>query len=1087
MTHEFRIAIASSADAQADRRRAFEAIARLNERFAGRVVLAPGPIPSAGPRPGTATDIPADASANITSDATSDAANDDGPDDDAPTIALALAWNEADDGFESALTVASGAAERLLFTRTDPVPLALDDRDEVLRRLGARERLDDLLHRHAEAFRVVAYADDVSVAVERELTRIVDARLGIGSGPVDLRPRLDGTWLERPRLLRRLPDTPGHVVVLEAPYGSGKSVLAAQWAASLEAEGVRVAWTPPADADAGLTPRLARAVGIAADTPAALVRERLWETPTLVVVEDLPPDADLDPLLKDPGGFVLLAGREPLRDEGLEKLARAGRVTRLGANELAFTRAEAEGLVGDAATAATLHAGTIGWALPLHVAALTGATPDPGALLAGLRASLPDSAWRELLFLAALPYLPLTASRSDTDLLVANGFVQALGNAHRLHPWLAELVSDRHRDDVADAVREHAVRLPLPLRGDAYERTRDAERLAEVLVAAVDAETWREAPTRLIAWDAAVDGFADPRRDWAVGAAHQRLGEFGPAIARLSLALEAPAFGPATRLAVARELMVPLGVTDPKAGYALLERAEAWIPHAEPEVAARFLGNSAILHAHASDFAAAIATTERSLTLYPADSPHRVGSEVNLALFRWDLHGDFDARLHGQLATLDRIADTYAVQALGQCRDLGMFHAWLGDWAAARRHLARAAAGVDINPPIATEALAALAYLDGDRDAVGEQLRRAMLFPNPYVGDMVSMYRILLDLEAGDPDGAARTFERSPRGPFAASAHARVMAANGEVEAALALIDENANSARGERLYLTASRYLITRDASDLEAFLTTTTAGARLLPGFLPLDTLPSDTALAAHYPIEELLRSGRVDAIAAREAEVPPLHLDVLGEFEARVLGRAVDLTGRQRHILALLLLGLPRHQVAEAVWPETDAKKQRNNLNVQLAALRKILEPWGLPSYLGEHGLRHVESDHRMLLAALDAGDVVGVHARYREPFAPGVDLSPVEEERARLRERVVAALYEASDEAPASEPWLLRILELESLHEEALQRLLRGLLRRGRRREALGRYRAFEARLRDELDLEPLPETRALLAGRPVSDA
>lgn len=1044
MPHELRIAIASAPDAAATRRRALETIAALNVRLAGQATLAPVPAPS----------------------------------EDAE-VALVLAWNEADDAFAEVLARSATAPDTVLFARTDPPAVALADRAEVLRRLAARERLDELVDRYRERIRLVPYERDVGAAVERELVRLIEARTGLRAAPLDVRPRLDGTYLERPRLLRRLPDTPGHVVVLTAPYGSGKSVLAAQWAAQLEEGGQRVIWLGMDDGDGAVAPRLATALGVAADTPSAWLRERLWEVPTVVVVEGLAPDADPEPLLDDPGGFVLLAGREPLRASGLARLEEDGRLTRLGPADLAFTEQEAVRLVGDDDEARRLQATTVGWALPLHVAALTGSAPEPGALVAGIRASLTEPCWHELLFLAAVPHLPLAACRSETDRLVASGFVQALGNAVRLHPWFADLLRERERDAVAEAAAEHANRLPLRLRGEAYARSGDAERLAGVLAQAADAELWREAPTRLVAWDATVDGFSSPERDWAVGAAHGRLGAFDEAIVRLTAAVDAASFGPEKRLAVARELCVPLGVNDPETGRLLLERAEAWIPDAGPEVAARFLGNAAIFHAHTGSMADAVETAQRALALFPPDSPHRVAAEVNLALFGWNLTGDFDARLAAQAATLERVSATYPVQALGQCRDLGVFHAWLGDWQAARDFLERAAAGAAINPSIAVEARAALAYLDGDRDGVSEQLRAAASFPNAYVADIVAMYRILLDLEADDLANAHRAYEASPRGTFATSAHARTLAARGETDAALALLDAEVSDDRVRRLYLAAARYEVTRDRSDLDAFLSVTTAGARLLPGFLPLATLPADTDLAAHYPIEEVLRSGRADAIAAREEEVPPLRIDLLGGVEVRLLGEPLELTGRHRQIVTLLVMRLSREEVGEAVWPETDAKKQRNNLGVQLAGLRKAIEPWGVPTYLGDGGLTRVSSDYRDLLAALRAGDASTVLSLYRGPLAPGIELRPVQEERVRLDEAVIATLYEAADDSPQAERLLLRVLELEPLHEEALQRLLATLIRRGRRREAAERYRRFADQLRADLDLEPMPETRALV--------
>src|SRR5690606_41935379 len=56
------------------------------------------------------------------------------------------------------------------------------------------------------------------------------------------RPQADARYLERRRLLDRLPDEPGYVVWLEAPYGYGKSVLTSQWARELEDGGWSVVW-----------------------------------------------------------------------------------------------------------------------------------------------------------------------------------------------------------------------------------------------------------------------------------------------------------------------------------------------------------------------------------------------------------------------------------------------------------------------------------------------------------------------------------------------------------------------------------------------------------------------------------------------------------------------------------------------------------------------------------------------------------------------------------------------------------------------------------------------------------------------------
>ena len=82
---------------------------------------------------------------------------------------------------------------------------------------------------------------------------------------------------------------------------------------------------------------------------------------------------------------------------------------------------------------------------------------------------------------------------------------------------------------------------------------------------------------------------------------------------------------------------------------------------------------------------------------------------------------------------------------------------------------------------------------------------------------------------------------------------------------------------------------------------------------------------------------------------------------------------------------------------------------------------------------------------------------------------------------LRGPVVRLLFGAAAEGPPNEAvtLLTRVLELDPLHEEGLQQLLKHLLARGRRQEAVRRYQAFEQRLEAEMGLEPLAETTALL--------
>ena len=89
--------------------------------------------------------------------------------------------------------------------------------------------------------------------------------------------------------------------------------------------------------------------------------------------------------------------------------------------------------------------------------------------------------------------------------------------------------------------------------------------------------------------------------------------------------------------------------------------------------------------------------------------------------------------------------------------------------------------------------------------------------------------------------------------------------------------------------------------------------------------------------------------------------------------------------------------------------------------------------------------------------------------------------MEEAREPLRAQVTATLLETAERASAdrASALLIRVLELDPVHDEALRLLLRNLIARGRRREAQRRYQTFARRLEQEMGLTPLPETRELV--------
>ena len=336
--------------------------------------------------------------------------------------------------------------------------------------------------------------------------------------------------------------------------------------------------------------------------------------------------------------------------------------------------------------------------------------------------------------------------------------------------------------------------------------------------------------------------------------------------------------------------------------------------------------------------------------------------------------------------------------------------------------------------------------------------------------------------QAGRAEDALQALE----GVFDASAMPEralcLNALNRDVQALEMLEAAVVSSQRMDQLEAWAARYQITRDTADLEHLIHLTDARERVLPALVPLETLPKTRPeLSAPYPLVAVLRSGWKAAIQHRHGDIPALEVRVLGGFEVRVLGEVVTLTARPKDILMLSALKLPREHIAEALWPDADTDKSRNNLHVNLNALRKVVEPWGVPTYILESGLARANVDLWDLDHALATHDLNTVKRLYAD-LAPGFDLEVIEDTRANLRERTLEAMleYATQSDPRTAEDTLEWVLSHDPTHETAFSRLLGLLVRSGRRVSAERRYREFARRLRDELGLEPAPETHRILS-------
>ncbi|WP_105317753.1 transcriptional regulator [Thermus tenuipuniceus] len=859
-------------------------------------------------------------------------------------------------------------------------------------------------------------------------------------------------YLERKRLLERLPEEPGFAIHLEAPAGFGKSVLAGQLAAKL---GLRTLWASSLLGE----PRslLAKALDLPQEVPWGGVVEALRAEPTLVILEDLTGTEDLSPLLRTLPCLLVLASRKPLPYPELPKLLSEGRLVHLKAVDLAFTLEETKLLFAGKEGYEEAHRATGGWPLPLFLSALTGSPPEPMALVQGLKESLSPEEFQEGLLLAALPYLPPSQARPETESLFQKGLLRHLPEGYALHLLLKDMARRSLRPEVQGAVRQSAHRLPPTLLAEAYWEAGLGEELLDLLERPITLPIPAE---RLLGWQDLLRR-GGPRCRLRLGEALAQCGR-REGLTLLETLAEAEARDPALALFALGHLAYylcdpPLGKDLPRA-RAYLERGLELLPKVKPELAGRFLNDVARVPFAEGRPEEAARLLEEALRYLPLESPYRLAPLSNLSLLRFELKGSLSERIRTLEEAL-RLMEAHMPQNIpGHLRDLGWLHLLLGQREKARTYLERAAQAPG-SPLASLDAKMLLAHLEGDAEALTRHVAQAELWETPY---LVERGRALLAELKKDPGTLEGLF-----GFFPSLTRALLQKDPG----LLPLYPES----REERLLWHAARYRLLREEGDLEALLALTDAKEGILPGLLPLESLPRKRPeLSRAYPLLDLLRLGWKEAIALRLPEIPPLKVQVVGRFHVENPLGPVELRGKTKEVFALLLLRLPREEVAFALWPDMPEAAALNNLYVWLARLRKLLEPWGVPTYLGEEGLGRVEADLFALEEALRQGDAEKVLALYQEPLFPGLDHPLLDRKREEVFHRVRALFLRKG------EPHFLeRLLGLDPLDEEALIPLVESCLSQGQRaraRKLLGHYRK---RLWEELGEKPSPRVEALL--------
>ena len=224
------------------------------------------------------------------------------------------------------------------------------------------------------------------------------------------------------------------------------------------------------------------------------------------------------------------------------------------------------------------------------------------------------------------------------------------------------------------------------------------------------------------------------------------------------------------------------------------------------------------------------------------------------------------------------------------------------------------------------------------------------------------------------------------------------------------------------------------------------------------------------------------------------PPLRIGLLGAFSVNAPSgeAAPSIPGRLRRLLAHLALHdgyVDRTVLAAEMWPDELDEDARANLRRQLHALGQVLETLGFETPILRSG-----SATRLSDAVRSAIDVVEYRAmlsqdhtrgtaveRWTDPSLAVGDDEWLDHQNQQLRHDHVLALQRLLDGAvlrgDAGEivRWANRILDMDLEREDALRTAMRALADLGKQSEAERSYRAFEQRLRAELDAAPQAET------------
>jgi DNA-binding SARP family transcriptional activator len=213
-------------------------------------------------------------------------------------------------------------------------------------------------------------------------------------------------------------------------------------------------------------------------------------------------------------------------------------------------------------------------------------------------------------------------------------------------------------------------------------------------------------------------------------------------------------------------------------------------------------------------------------------------------------------------------------------------------------------------------------------------------------------------------------------------------------------------------------------------------------------------------------------------------------------------------QRCLMLLALFALRREPmsratIAAALWPDELDAEARANLRRHVYCLKRALPRIGVEWIRDQAGGLSWNHDAAPIDVAAfvsgigDSAQMADAAEIYAGDLLDGFEHEWLVVERERLRILYLDALRDLCGAArkrrdfAAAVRYAERLLAHDDLREDALRELIAARYEEGDRAAALGTYERFVLRLRDALDVEPMPETIALgdaiAAGLPLQHA